>query len=884
MATGGGRVYQAARDLHVSEVHQHTGPAGPLAVVEPVLPAGEAVADVFVGRGAESQNVLAILDPANGATGMVVVSSVAGLAGIGKTALARSCAAEAVARGWYPGGAVFVDLNGYAPDPADHVMPQHVFAPMHHALGGQGQLDADPRGQAAQYHRLLAERAAEGRPVLLVLDNASTTTQLADLLPRSRTHRALITSRHTLSARGSRTLVLGTLGPADARLLVEEQLTLLVADDPRVRNDPDGTERLCRLCGHLPLALHIATALLARDPDRKPGDLADELAGAHRRLDVLDDGERAVRAAFDLSYRRLTPEQARLFRLLPLNPGPHISPEAVERLVDVDHNEAGRLIRELARAHMIERAGEGLWRQHDLIRAYAIELLGQEGDDQDEASNRLLDHYIALAAEAVSIMRGGRPTPHFGNRDEALAWFDREHPNLQAAISMTATFGDSDGALRLQEGLVALHAYRGQTTEWEAAARSAVRFAMEAGDHAGRTGAMHELALALNAAGRREEAAEKTVTMLRFQKVVVEGAWNAKSAYDAGESLRQALDAVAAGDRLLGKHDGRLVGELYLEIAWTVAEFSRFGLGSTYQDLGVRALRMAAGTARRTDSPLQEALACAYLALEQLRVGRRTGVTAVARNAVQAMPRTVREADAGPWREVCELLERFATNLAAEGAAGRAGKLYDPVRWREDELPRVAEAHDIAIGAYGRIGDRAAQARLLTALARESFDSGDHRRAVDGRRRALALLTELDDTVGQGETLAGLAHAALQLGDHEEAAGSAERAVDLLVEEDRLGAAGRVLITLANARYWSGDPGEAVVAARVAETLCLVADDPMGRAAAFLILGFALRAGDGAEEAPEVWTKALDLARVTGDPDFIHWTESLLRDAGFPVG
>ncbi|MGW1122915.1 AAA family ATPase [Streptomyces tanashiensis] len=491
----GGRAVQAARDLYVSETHHHGRPAGPLAVVEPVLPTDEAAAEVFVGRSAETRDVLAVLDPTHGATGMVVASSVAGLAGIGKTALARSCAAEAVARGWYAGGAVFVDLDGYAPDPTDQVMPEHVFAPMLHALGHQGPLDASAAGQAAQYHRLLAERAAERRPVLLVLDNASSSAQIADLMPRSRVHRTLITSRHTLATRGSRTLELGTLTPVGARALVAEQLVFLSPDDSRTRLDVQGTERLCHLCGHLPLALHIATALLARDPDLTPGALADELARAQHRLDVLDDGERAVRAAFELSYRRLTPDQALLFRLMPLNPGPHIATDAAARLIDRAEDEAARLIRELARAHVVERAGTGVWRQHDLMRAYAIELLGRERDAQGEASNRLIEHYIAMAAAALSTLNTGTATasPAFRAAEDALAWCDREQSNLQAAISMAATFGDGDGALRIQEALIAVHAHRHQTAEWEAAARSAVVFAREAKDYPGRSRALHEL-------------------------------------------------------------------------------------------------------------------------------------------------------------------------------------------------------------------------------------------------------------------------------------------------------------------------------------------------------------------------------------------------------
>ncbi|MFE5934947.1 ATP-binding protein [Streptomyces sp. NPDC056470] len=898
-ASGGGRVLQAGRDLHVSEFHQHTGAPGPVAVVEPVLPADDALREVFVGRSAESQAVLAIIDPAHDASATVVVSAVAGLGGIGKTALARSCAAEAVSRGWYPGGAVFVDLDGYAPDPADHVQPEHAFGPMLHALGWHGPVDGHPRGQAAQYHRLLAERAAEGRPVLVVLDNAGATTQVADLLPRSRAHRAVVTSRHTLAVRGSRTLELATLTEPDAQALIVEQLALLRPGDTRTRDDVRGTVRLSRLCGRLPLALHIATALLAADPAQTPGSLADDLEGAHSRLDILDDGERAVRATFELSYRRLTADQATLFRLLPVNPGPHVAADTAGRLIGLPAPETRRLLHQLGRAHVLERAGEGLWRQHDLMRVFAIELLGRHGDDQNAAANRLLDHYIIRAAAAVRTLRGtGGPSAVFDDADSALAWFEREQPNIQAAVSMAVTFGDSDGALRLQEAMVALHAHHGRLTEWESAARTALRFAEDERDPDGRSWAMSNLAHALSAAGRHDEAATAALELMLFHREVVREAKRDADGTRPAETedpsqhhgpartttrglLRDALRAVVEARPLLDRDaPAHAAYDLLIEIADAATGLDPLG------SLSTQALREAVASSHRAGRRRSEALACARLALTEPLDGTGTGTgTGTASRwqlrALRVMPPRPAPEDRDAWREVCALIAAFPQRLALADRASPVGDRLHAHDGPDTPFTDSVRAFTSAVEAYGRIDDTAAQASLWGELGGLALQHGAHDHAWAGHHHALNIRTALGDLPGRGRSLAGLGEVALARGDFAKAVDLCHEASALLEAGGVTLDAGRALTSAAYAHQNLGQLDRAADAARRAAELALAAHDTAGRVSALLAFGLALRDSGRTKRASRSWRQALRLAKAAKDPSVYHSTRRFLDAVGF---
>jgi hypothetical protein len=114
------------------------------------------------------------------------------------------------------------------------------------------------------------------------------------------------------------------------------------------------------VCGGLPLALQITAALLKADPALSAAELAGELSGdrlaALRYDDGSGQGAPSVAAAFELSYHRLDETSARVFRLLPVHPGPDVSTVAAAVLADLPTGQVRRVLAGLAAAHLAEAA------------------------------------------------------------------------------------------------------------------------------------------------------------------------------------------------------------------------------------------------------------------------------------------------------------------------------------------------------------------------------------------------------------------------------------------------------------------------------------------------------------------------------------------------
>jgi DNA-binding SARP family transcriptional activator len=289
-----------------TELLAGTAAPAPVAGIPRQLPAG---VDGFIGREAELKFLDGLLDE-RGERGRrpVVIATIAGMAGIGKTALAVHWAHQVA--GLFPDGQLYVDLRGF--DPAGEPM-----APAEAVSGFLEALQVPPHripstlaAQAGLYRSMVA-----GKRILILLDNARDADHVGPLLPGAPGCVVIVTSRHQLSslvvAHGAHPLTLGPLAGDEARRLLVSRLSY-----DRTTAEPDATDRIVAQCAGLPLALAIVAARAAAHPGHPLAALADRHSDGDRVTDL--------RRVFSWSYQDLSASAARVFRLVGALPGPDL--------------------------------------------------------------------------------------------------------------------------------------------------------------------------------------------------------------------------------------------------------------------------------------------------------------------------------------------------------------------------------------------------------------------------------------------------------------------------------------------------------------------------------------------------------------------------------
>ncbi|MFJ6721251.1 tetratricopeptide repeat protein [Streptomyces sp. NPDC091259] len=681
---------------------------------------------VFAGRREELARIVRWVQAARAGTETrPVVVVLHGEPGSGRTALALRAAAAL--RDQFRGACV-VDLRGGAAEAGQAPLPtREALLHLMNRLGApREQLLFREGASAEQQVRRLGElyhQHLQGQPVTVVLDDAVDPAQVRALVPERSESLVLVTAPGPLEL--PRDLAAWVHQLPVTRLARPEAAELVRASVEAAGGAPydEGTEAaLLELGAGLPLALRVLAPL---------GPVPGPAGGG-------------LEAALALAYVRLPEERRRLLRRLTLAGRASLGPSAAAALIDADPVEAGRMLRELADAGLLDHVRGERYRMHDAVRAYAAARLAADEDRALAAAahERLILGYAQLADSVIRMVDGKTSTRahHFGGHgfaslDAALRWLDDESSFITAALRHAQDV-DQQAVLALLGALCDFCLLRGDLY---------------------RLGEINELARAVEA-GRAGPGG-------RLARSVQ---WR------TGIAARQLGDLDKARTTLTS------VVDQYME-----AE----------QEAGAAMALVSLGITLHHQGNLPEAAARLREALTLQEADDLAGDRAWGLHALAAVER-----DRGLLAEALSLLERsLALHRESESVHGEAWAHLQlgQVHLRLDAVERAEAELRLALELYGRTRDDRGEAWALTQLGRARVVAGDAQPALERLRDALARHRLAEDARGEAWTLYYLGQALEEGGERDAAVRELERSRAMF---SRM----RDVYGLAHARHHSG--------------------------------------------------------------------------------
>jgi tetratricopeptide (TPR) repeat protein len=680
----------------------------------------------FTGRELEIESILAAVAGA-GAGGVVDICAINGMAGIGKTALAVHVAHRLA--GGFPGGQVFLQLHGHTPG-HQPVNPVDALASLLQASG----IPAQGIPDGLESRALLWRDRAAGRRMLLVLDNAASSGQVAPLLPGEAECLVLVTSRRHLGD------LPGAVTPVFLDVLTSAQaVQMFTRLAPRAAGSPGEVAEVAQLAGFLPLAISLLARLFARHQSWALAELAAETRAS---LLTLAAEHESIAAAFEMSYRHLDTARQQMFCLLGQHPGATIEAYAAAALAGASLDEAAGLLDFLHGEGLLTEVGHRRYGMHDLLRRYARDhAAAAPADSSQRAVERLLDYYqhTAAAAEALLARQSrARPAttapasavPRLPDRDRALAWARAERGNLLACLDHATCAGQHARVVALTATVATLLRQDGPWADAITRHDTAVRAARQLGDRQGEAGAHSDLGTVRRLTADCRGAAAEAEAALTIYRDLGDRQGEGNALRDLGgirwrtgdyPGATQATEAALAIYRDLGDRQGE---------------------GNAFRQLGI--VGQLTGDYRGAAEAAEEALAI-YRDL-----GNRQG-----------------QADA--LGELGEVRRRIGdcsgAALALEAALGIHRDLNDRqgqsdvlsalvALWRmTGDYPGAAEAAEEALGIARDLGHRQGQAIALNNWACVRRETGDHPGAARALEESLAICRDIGDRGGEAEVL-----------------------------------------------------------------------------------------------------------------------------------
>jgi DNA-binding SARP family transcriptional activator len=347
----------------------------------------------FTGRPNAVGRIRAVLESNQDNRTTARAMLVCGMAGVGKTTVALRTAHLTKAQ--YPDGQLYADLRGSTMTPASQLS---VLAGFLRALG----VPAHPTPATAEELSSLFRTWSNGRRLLVVLDDASTASQIMPLIPATPGNAVIITSRWSLQGLpGVKMVKLDVMSTAEGVELLERMI-----GKRRVLLEREESERIVDQCGHLPLALRCVGARLAAAPTWSLRKMAMLLESDPTLLEQLQFAEFDVRAEYDKTYYQLDPQERSVLRLLSLLPPTHFTAATAAGLLGTAVDAIEAQLSRLVAVHLLEASSDDgsdviRYELHRLTRLYARERLSREFVQPQIPSSR------TNADDTTFLSRGG---------------------------------------------------------------------------------------------------------------------------------------------------------------------------------------------------------------------------------------------------------------------------------------------------------------------------------------------------------------------------------------------------------------------------------------------------------------------------------------------
>ncbi|MDJ0385912.1 tetratricopeptide repeat protein [Streptomyces sp. G-G2] len=649
----------------------------------------------FAGRRTEIAQIAQWVQAARASTETrPVVVVLHGEPGVGRTALAVRAAHQL--RDQFRGACVVaLSGSGEAPLPTREAL-LHLL----NRLGApREQLLFRERSSADQQVRRLAElyhQHLHGMPVTVVLDDAVDAAQVRTLVPERSESLVLVTARQALELPADTPawvhhLAVERLGAAESAELVRTGAEAAGTGPYQ----PEVTAGLLALGAGLPLALRVLAPL---------GGVRAGEGGLLER-------------ALELAYVRLPEDRRRLLRRLALAGRSSLGAAAAAALIDADQAEAVRLLRELAKAGLVDHVRGERYRMHDAVRAFAAARLAadEERASATAAHERLIRNYAQLADSVIRMVDGKMSTRanHFGGHgfaslDAALNWLEEESSFITAALRQSEGV-DQQAVLDLLGALCDFCLLRGDLY---------------------RLGEINELAQAV----------------------------------DQGLLVRSVQWRTGIAARQLGELD-----KARTTLTSVVDQYME-----AHQEAGAAMALVSLGITLHHQGNLPEAAARIREAIALQEPPELAGDRAWALHALAAVER-----DRARLAEALTLLERsLVLHRESESVHGEAWAHFQlgQVCLRMDDVPRAEAELRLALELYGRTHDGRGEAWALTQLGRARVVDGDPESAVGQLREALERHREAEDARGEAWTLYYLGQALEEGGQRDPAVRELERA------------------------------------------------------------------------------------------------------------